>query len=70
MKISARNQFAGQVTQVTKGAVNSDVSLKLPGGTVVSPVVTNDAVTKLQLAAGKSAIALIKASHIIRGVAS
>jgi molybdate transport system regulatory protein len=68
-KFSARNQFAGQVTQVTKGAVNSEVSLKLQGGTVLHAVVTNEAVSELQLAAGKQATALIKASHVILGVA-
>jgi molybdate transport system regulatory protein len=69
-KFSARNQLSGQVTKVTKGAVNSEVSMKLSGGSVVSAVVTNEAVTELQLAAGKSAVALIKASHVIIGVAA
>ncbi len=68
-KFSARNQFAGQVTLVSKGAVNSEVTLKLAGGTVISAVVTNDAVSELKLTAGQSAVALIKASHVIIGVA-
>ena len=69
-KFSARNQLAGKVTKVTKGGVNSEVSISLPGGNVISAVVTNEAVSELQLAAGKSAIALIKASHVILGVAA
>jgi molybdate transport system regulatory protein len=69
-RFSARNQFAGQVTQVTKGAVNSEVSLRLPGGSVISAVVTNEAVSELQLVAGKQATALIKASHVILGVSA
>ncbi len=68
-KFSARNQLSGQVTNVTKGAVNSEVTMKLAGGSTVSAVVTNEAIADLQLAAGKSAIALIKASHVILGVA-
>jgi molybdate transport system regulatory protein len=69
-RFSARNQFAGQITQVTKGAVNSEVSLRLPGGNVISAVVTNEAVSELQLVAGKQATALIKASHVILAVSA
>jgi molybdate transport system regulatory protein len=65
---SARNQFSGVVERVTQGAVNSEVALRLPGGTVISAVVTNEAVTELQLAAGKAATALIKAGQVIVGV--
>jgi molybdate transport system regulatory protein len=43
--------------------------MKLAGGSTVSAVVTNEAIADLQLAAGKSAIALIKASYVILGVA-
>ena len=68
-KFSARNQLSGQVTNVTKGAVNSEVTMKLAGGSTISAVVTNEAIADLQLAAGKSAIALIKASYVILGVA-
>lgn len=69
-RFSARNQLAGQVTELTKGAVNSEVAIRLAGGTVISAVITNDAVSELQLAAGKQATALIKASHVILGVAA
>ena len=69
-RFSTRNQFTGQVTQVTKGAVNSEVSIRLPGGSVISAIVTNEAVSELQLAAGKQATALIKASHVILGVSA
>ena len=53
-----------------KGAVNGEVSIRLPGAGVVSAVVTNEAVSELQLASGKSATALIKASQVILGVAA
>ncbi|HVY06970.1 MAG TPA: TOBE domain-containing protein [Burkholderiales bacterium] len=68
-KFSARNQLSGVVTNVTRGAVNSEVSLKLAGGSTISAVVTNEAVAELQLATGKNATALIKASYVIVGVA-
>jgi len=69
-KFSARNQLAGKVTTVTKGAVNSEVVITLPGGSTISAMVTNASVSELGLAAGKQATALIKASHVILGVAS
>jgi molybdate transport system regulatory protein len=69
-RFSARNQFSGQVTQVIQGAINSEVVIRLPSGSVVSAVVTNEAVSDLQLASGKPATALIKASQVILGVAA
>ena len=68
VRFSARNQLAGKVKKVEKGAINSEVSIELPGGTVVYSVVTNQAVAELGLAVGANATALIKASHIILGV--
>ena len=69
-RFSARNQFAGKVAEVLKGAVNSEVVIRLPGGSVISAVVTNEAVSELQLASGKPATALFKASQVILGVAA
>jgi len=68
VKFSARNQLAGTVSTLQKGAVNTEVGVKLPGGTVVFSVVTNEAVLELGLKEGVPAVALIKASHVILGV--
>lgn len=68
LKFSARNQLAGQVSAIEQGAVNSEVTLSLPGGTSVCAVVTNDAVKELALQVGQSAVAVIKASHVILAV--
>jgi len=69
VRFSARNQFTGKVKSLEKGAVNSEVGLELAGGTVIYSVITNDAVTDLGLTLGTAATALIKASHVILGVA-
>jgi molybdate transport system regulatory protein len=68
LRFSARNQFAGTVSAVVKGAVNSEVAIGLPGGTVITAIVTNESVLELGLKIGVPATALIKASHVILGV--
>lgn len=76
LRLSARNQLRGIVTQVTRGAINAEVSLALdgpagseadPNATVMTAIVTNDSVATLGLAAGKPAIAVFKASSVILG---
>ncbi|WAH55751.1 TOBE domain-containing protein [Pseudomonas silvicola] len=68
-RLSARNCLQGQVVRVGDGAVNAEVVLRLPGGAEVFAIVTREAVQELGLAAGVAATAVIKASHIILGVA-
>lgn len=67
-RFSARNQLVGTVSALHKGAVNTEVAVKLAGGAVVYAVVTNEAVLELGLKEGVVATALIKASHVILGV--
>ncbi|WP_310494394.1 TOBE domain-containing protein [Dechloromonas sp.] len=68
VKFSARNQLAGKVSKLQKGAVNTEVAVTLAGGTTVYSVVTNEAVMELGLKEGSEASALIKASHVILGI--
>ncbi|MCU1759774.1 TOBE domain-containing protein [Pseudomonas sp. 14P_8.1_Bac3] len=65
MKVSARNVFKGKVAQVQDGAVNSEVILTLPGGEQLVAVVTVESIRHLGIAAGKEAIALIKAPWVM-----
>ena len=68
VRFSARNQLAGSVSKIQKGAVNAEVAITLPGGTTVFAVVTHEAVLELGLKEGGPASALIKASSVILGV--
>ncbi|MBR8069018.1 TOBE domain-containing protein [Burkholderia cenocepacia] len=68
LKVSARNRLHGSVEAVAAGAVNSEVTLALDGGGTLTAVVTNDSVDALQLAVGRRAIALFKASSVILAV--
>jgi molybdopterin-binding protein len=68
MKLSARNVLKGKVVKVTRGAVNSEVTLELAGGTQVVSVITNESVAMLGLKEGKEAYAVIKASSVMVAV--
>ena len=65
MKISARNQLKGIITQITEGAVNSEVSLRLANDQLVTAIITAASVKKLALTVGKPAYAIIKASSVM-----
>jgi molybdate transport system regulatory protein len=67
MKISARNVLAGEVKEVTKGAVNAEVVLALQGGEIITAIITNSSVNSLALAKGKKAFAIVKASEVMIG---
>ena len=67
MKVSARNVFAGTVTEITRGGVNALVVLGLKGGARLAATVTNASVDALALATGKEAFAIVKASSMILG---
>lgn len=68
--LSARNQLAGTISRVERGAVSSLVGLTLPDGTSVTASVTNDAVTALALAVGQPATAVFKAYAVMLAVAA
>lgn len=68
VKLSARNCLRGTVTRVTRGAVNSDVTLTLPGGTSVNAIITNVSLDSMGLKKGSPVCAVFKASSVILGV--
>ncbi|BCJ89284.1 transporter [Terrihabitans soli] len=68
MKISARNQIKGTVTEVIKGATTSHVRIDIGGGQMVTASITNEAVDELGLKKGQKAVAIIKASDVMVGV--
>lgn len=65
MKTSARNQFAGRVEALHRGAVNDEVILQVIGAQRIVAVITSDSRETLGLEVGTRAIALIKSSSII-----
>ena len=69
LALSARNQFAGKVISVEKGAVNAIVKVDALGGNIVSATISNAAVSELGLAEGEDALVVIKATSVMVGVA-
>lgn len=67
MKISARNQLAGTIVEIHKGATTSHVVIEV-GGQKLFASITNEAVAELGLEKGKSATAVIKASDVMVAV--
>ena len=68
MKISARNVLTGKVKEVRPGAINTEVTVELPGGISVVSVITKESAENLGLAAGKEVYAVIKASNVMIAV--
>lgn len=69
LKLSARNQLRGTVSDCKKGAVNGEVTLQLAGGKTVTATITNASIDGLALKEGDPAVAVIKSSSVILGVA-
>lgn len=65
MKTSARNQFAGPVGAIRRGAVESEISLRLGPALELTAIVTNESVQNLGLAEGREVLAFVKASSIV-----
>lgn len=68
-RFSARNQLAGTVARLQPGAVNTEVSITLPGGGTIAAIITRDSAEQLGLAVGAPATAIFKASSVILGTA-
>lgn len=64
-QLSARNQLAGTISRIERGAVSSLVVLTLPGGGAITASVTNEGVDALGLAVGAPATAVFKAYSVM-----
>jgi molybdopterin-binding protein len=69
MRLSARNQIKGTIVDIRKGITTAHVRVDIGGGVIVTSSITNEAVDDLGLAAGQVVSAVIKASHVMIGVA-
>ena len=67
-KLSARNVLPGEVISSHDGAVNSEVEIKLTGGSIVVSSITRESVHRLDLKHGDKVSAIVKASNVLIGV--
>ena len=67
MKLSARNQLDGVITEIRKGSVTTIVKIEVRNPAIISATITNEAVEDLDLRVGAQAVAIIKASDVIVG---
>ena len=68
LKISARNQFRGKITEILPGAVNAIVKLDVDAEFGLSSTICLEAVKELSLKAGEEAVAVIKATSVMISV--
>jgi molybdate transport system regulatory protein len=65
MELSARNQFKGRVTSITRGGVVAEVTVDIGHGQQIVSVVTNGSVDRLNLREGSEVTAIIKATEVL-----
>ncbi len=67
MKISARNQIKGVITEIKPGVVTARVILDIGGGNRLSSVITMESVQELNLKPGDEVYAIIKSTEVMIG---
>lgn len=65
MKTSARNQFAGPISAMQEGVVDTEVTIHLAPGLELTAIVTRESAENLGLALGRAVLAFVKASSIL-----
>lgn len=68
LRISARNQLRGTITEVIQGPVNDEVKIQLQEGPLLTAIVTEEGMKELGLMKGSACSALIKSSHVLIAV--
>jgi molybdate transport system regulatory protein len=67
LRTSARNQWAGRVSRIRRGAVNDEVDVALTGGDRIVAVITRESTEHLGLRRGSDVLVLVKASSVLVG---
>ncbi|KMW48393.1 molybdopterin-binding protein [Ralstonia insidiosa] len=61
--INVRNQFRGQLKEIIRGDVLSEIDVETPAG-IVTSVITTRSVDSLGLKIGSEVVALVKATEV------
>lgn len=65
MELSACNRLSGTVRWIVQGKVCAQVQLELPGGELITALITSEAVERLGLKEGTAALAVVKSSSVM-----
>jgi molybdate transport system regulatory protein len=65
MKIGARNQLVGEVTDVKRGAIMGEVKLTIPAASPMASVMTLESIDELGLKQGDKVRVVVKAIHVL-----
>jgi molybdopterin-binding protein len=68
MRLSARNQLTGTITDIDLGSVMAVVTVDLTGGQQITASITRQAVGELGLQTGSPVTAIIKSTEVMLGV--
>jgi molybdopterin-binding protein len=68
MELSARNMLKGKVKSIAQGAVNSEITVELPGGQHIISIITKSSADRLHLEPGKAVYAVVKSSDVMIAV--
>ena len=67
MKLSARNQLEGKITNVELGAVMANIKIEISEPNTITAVITKDSAENLGLSEGDDVCAIIKSTEVIIG---
>ena len=65
MKLSARNQIKGKVTEVIRGQTTGHVHIDIGNGVTIHSSITNEAIDDLALKVGDDVSAIVKSSDVM-----
>lgn len=68
MKLSARNQLKGKVTDIKEGVVTARVIVDIGNGNKITSTISMDAVKDLNIKVGSEVTTIIKASSVMLAV--
>ena len=67
MKLSARNQLNGKITNVELGAVMANIKIEISEPNTITAIITKESAEKLGLSEGDDVTAIIKSTEVIIG---
>jgi molybdate transport system regulatory protein len=65
MKVGARNQLIGEVTEVKRGAVMGEVKLTIPAGSPMASVMTLESIDDMAIKKGDKVRVIVKAVSVL-----